>query len=385
MKIRPVSRSLVFPYLAFPPAAKLVGLLMLAGLGPWMAQPAAADPAGDLVHPRYGHTATLLLDGRVLTVGGVIDSFYGFSYYTEIYQPATNSWSAAGNLFQWRAFQATVLLPDGRVLTMGGEVPGVSIVSTAEIFDPATGNWAETNAMMAPRAFFDAIPLPDGKVLAAGGLSSGTTTELFDPPTHSWSPTGSLAQPRAYGHMTLLDNGKVLMAGGNNYSNGTYIAESELYDAATGTWSATGSLNVPRINFVQVKLADGRVLVAGGLLKSSPRHPKVTNTAEIYDPATGLWTLTGSLKTARADFTANLLSSGRVFVAGGDDGTPLAFDSIEEFSPRNGKWRTLPTPLSNTRKFHTTTTLPDGSLLVAGGRDASNDFVPDAELFVRPR
>jgi N-acetylneuraminic acid mutarotase len=350
-----------------------------------MAQNSAADPAGELVHPRYGHTATRLLDGRILAVGGVIDDFYPFSFYSETYEPATKSWSATGNLFHPRAFQATVLLQDGRVLTMGGETLGVGIFSAVEIFDPGTGNWTETNPMLAPRAFFDAVVLANGKVLAAGGLFAGTTTELFDPPTHGWSASGSLAQPRAYGHMTLLDNGKVLMAGGNDYSNGTFIAQSELYDPAAGTWSATGSLNIPRINFVQVKLADGRVLVAGGLLKSSPRHPQVTNTAEIYDPATGLWTLTGSLKTARADFTANLLSSGRVFAAGGDDGTPLALDSIEEFSPANGKWRPLATLLSTSRKFHTSTALSDGSLIVAGGRDTNNEFVPDAELIVRPR
>ncbi|HEY1582961.1 MAG TPA: hypothetical protein VGF73_07680, partial [Chthoniobacterales bacterium] len=369
----------VLPFLG-----KIARLLMLAGLTLWAAERSAADPAGDLVHPRYGHTATLLLDGQVLVTGGVIDNFYPFTFYTETYDPATNAWSARGNLHNPRAFQGTALLQDGRVLTMGGETLGVGVLSSAEIFDPATGDWAETNPMIANRAFFDAIVLPDGKVLAAGGLAANSTAELFDPATHSWSVTGSLAQPRAYGHMTLLANGKVLIAGGNNYSNGTYLAQSELYDPATGIWAATGSLNLPRINFVQVKLADGRVLVAGGLLKSSPRHPRVTNAAEIYDPATGLWTLTGSLKIARADFTANLLVSGRVFAAGGDNGTPLAFDSIEEFNPGNGRWRTLAPPLSSSRKLHATTTLADGSLLVTGGRDASNQFVPDAELFVTP-
>jgi hypothetical protein len=162
-------------------------------------------------------------------------------------------------------------------------------------------------------------------------------------------------------------------------------AKCELFDPATGTWSATGALAVPRVFHAQVKLADGRVLATDGDNRFIPKRSTVTETAEIYHPATGLWRPTGSLNTAHADFTANLLGNGRVFAAGGDNGTARPFASIEIFNPKTGKWRTSTEMLAIRRRLHTTTTLLDGSLIIGGGKDSTSHFIPSAELFVRPR
>ncbi len=142
---------------------------------------------------------------------------------------------------------------------------------------------------------------------------------------------------------------------------------------------------MPRSNNVQVRLADGRVLVAGGIKKFTAREPKITASAEIYDPAIGLWSRTGALNTPRIEFTANLLNDGRVFAAGGGYGTTQADASIEEFDPSFGRWRTLATSLAGPRRLHTTTTLLNGSLIIAGGADSTVTLIPTAELFVRPR
>src|SRR6266513_4018883 len=54
----------------------------------------------------------------------------------------------------------------------------------------------------------------------------------------TWTATGRLGTARTLHTATLLPNGKVLVAGGNN---GSALASAELYDPATGTWTATGS------------------------------------------------------------------------------------------------------------------------------------------------
>ena len=93
--------------------------------------------------------------------------------------------------------------------------------------------------------------------------------------------------------MTLLPNGKVLAAGG-------YVAEvvptnsAELFDPATGSWTLTGSMNYKRAQHVATLLANGKVLVAGGF--TSGDVP--TYSAELYDPASGTWTPTGPLNIA---------------------------------------------------------------------------------------
>ena len=108
----------------------------------------------------------------------------------------------------------------------------------------------------------------------------------------------------------MLPNGKVLVAGG--YDGSGSLASAELYDPASGTWTATGSLATARYAHTATLLPNGKVLVAGGYDGSG-----ILASAELYDPASGTWTATGSLATARDDHTATLLPNGKVLVAGG--------------------------------------------------------------------
>ena len=342
-----------------------------------------AIDGGTLVTPRYEHTATLLADGRVLLAGGYTGSVV--TNAAELYNPATNNWTGTGSLNQARFLHGAVPLPDGRTLVMGGESEGGNVLKNAETYDPGTGQWTFTANMNSPRAFFDPVLLPNGKVLVAGGRIAveTATAELYNPATGTWAPTGSLLQPRSNYHATLLASGKVLVAGG--FSQTGSIAQSEIYDPATGTWSSTGALNVPRFGNVQVRLADGRVLIAGGEVVRGGVNSKVIRSAELYDPATGLWTTTGALKTARAGFTANLLTDGRVFAAAGIDSSFIVSASLEGYDPVSGTWRLFATSLASGRSSHTTTTLLDGSLIIAGGSLTSGAPVPTAEFFVRPQ
>lgn len=99
-------------------------------------------------------------------------------------------------------------------------------------------------------------------------------TALASPPemAPSWNFTGSLNTAR-YGHSaTLLTNGKVLVAGGGGFfctgnsclPGGPNFSSTELYDPATGMWSYTGSLNTARVLHTATLLPNGQVLVAGG-------------------------------------------------------------------------------------------------------------------------
>jgi hypothetical protein len=111
----------------------------------------------------------------------------------------------------------------------------------------------------------------------------------------------------------LLPNGKVLVAGGLRGVSGC-LSSAELYDPASGSWSATGSLHTARNQHAATLLPNGNVLVAGGGGDNSG-----LSSAELYDSVSGTWTVTGSLNDERIYDTATLLPNGQVLVAGGVD------------------------------------------------------------------
>src|SRR5688500_19623214 len=70
-----------------------------------------------MAEPRAGHTATKLLDGRVLIVGGLSTGATGSA---ELFEPAARRFVTTGRLASPRASHTATLLPDGRVLIAGG-------------------------------------------------------------------------------------------------------------------------------------------------------------------------------------------------------------------------------------------------------------------------
>ncbi|WP_324961112.1 kelch repeat-containing protein [Archangium sp.] len=334
---------------------------------------------GSMSTARFGHTATLLPNGKVLVAGGS-DGNGGALTDAELYEPATGTWSATGSMVKAVVSHTATLLNTGKVLVAGGYEGNYRVTAIAQLYDPATGTWSSTSAMLSARDYHTATLLPNGKVLVAGGSNGSYTTntlagaELYDPATGTWSATGAMAKPHQFHAAALLPNGQVLVGPGYMYtssSGGAFLVNPEVYDPATGTWSTTGSMAVLRDDYSMTLLPDGAVLVAGGY--SGP-----TATAELYSPVTGTWSTTGSLTAARSSHTTTLLPSGKVLVTGGD-GASGPLTSAELYDPAAGTWSSAGA-LATARTRHTATLLSGGRVLVAGGHGASGPLL-SAELY----
>jgi hypothetical protein len=168
---------------------------------------------------------------------------------------------------------------------------------------------------------------------------------------------------RVFHTATLLPSGLVLVAGGKQ--DGIPLASAELYDPVTGIWSLTGSFDTGRVFHTANLLANGKLLIAGGLDSAFSELAS----AQLYNPATGTWSTTGSLNIARCDHTGTLLSNGTVLVAGGNQNE---LDSAELYDPATGTW-SFTGALNDRRADDVDTLLPNGLALVVGGTSLDPD------------
>jgi WD40 repeat protein len=267
---------------------------------------------GSLAVDRYGHTATLLGNGKVLVAGGIQSfSTFGNIASTELYNPTNGTWATNRPMTTSRYGFTATLLGNGKVLAAGGQshdVSGYNGLASAELYDPNLGTWTLTGTMPNVHQFHTATLLTNGLVLVAGGQDNNgsalTNADLYNPTSGLWTTTGGMIKRHSGHTATLLPNGKVLVAGGvdENYNPQKF---SELYDPVTGTWAATGALNVNRSGSTAILLTNGLVLIAGP-----------DNSAELYSPTSGVWTAAATMHNQRQQFPLVQIN-GQVLVAGG--------------------------------------------------------------------
>jgi len=96
------------------------------------------------------HTATALVNGKVLIAGGY-DQTMATLASAEIYDPITGRFSPTDTMGYGRVAAAATLLNDGRVLMVGGQDAKGIAMASVEIYDPITGTFADTGSMLTAR------------------------------------------------------------------------------------------------------------------------------------------------------------------------------------------------------------------------------------------
>jgi len=321
----------------------------------------AAPAAASVLHAQCN-------DPAVLITGGVTSFDSGTATETaELYDPKTDSFIQVGEMIDARVEHTATRLLDGSVLMVGGfAVAGGSALASAELFDPATKTFRLAADMHEDRAEHAATRLPSGNVLVSGGISlPGTTPALSSAEIYNWRRgyfrrTGSMIVPRVGHDATLLTTGKVLVVDGDP-TGGT---AGELFDPATQSFIRTAG-DMSAVHDTATRLVNGKVLVAGDTgLAGQP--------ADLYDPVSDSFRLThGLFPFAASATTATRLLNGRVLFTGGfafryeSNGAFLYFPYGQGFGQR---YSPLPShEMTVPRVDHTATRLPDGRVLIAGG------------------
>ncbi len=249
----------------------------------------------------------------------------------------------------------------------GGEPPG------------ATAPDGATEAVLAARAAHTMTPLTSGDLLVAGGCDvdgcSTATSSTFVLSGATVTRAADLTQPRdAHTAVTLAD-GRVLVVGGFAGEGQAPLASAELFDPETGQWTTTGSLRRGRGGHAAALLGDGRVLVAGGWVGPST----YTDTTEIYDPRTGEFVAGPRLPVAADGLTAAPLPDGCVLVVGGQTRSQVATGRASSICP-DGRLRAVGS-LGTARFKHGIATLESGEVLVVGGTPDDDELLTSTELY----
>jgi hypothetical protein len=200
------------------------------------------------------------------------------------------------------------------------------------------------------------------------------TAEVLRAGSGVLQPTGSMSIARSEHTATLLKDGRVLITGGVIAAGKNGVVETntaELYDPASGTFSPTGRMNAPQSEHTATLLQDGKVLIYG------------FGEAELYDPATNSFTVTSNAPQRRWSVTATALQDGRVLIAGGETDWDVFYTARSEiYDPATGQF-TFTGALVTARWGHRATLLSDGEVLVTGGynTDLTQTFVSSTEIY----
>jgi hypothetical protein len=303
-------------------------------------------------------------------------------------------WRLRGVCRAFRGWARAELSSLSRVVAVGGgvkkwvsrNVGSTLATASVEALDLSTMRWSAAGCMPSlpdPRAYHTVSCTADGRVVVCGGFNYGGADQMWHrrrtatalqwlPGTDVWSALPDLPAGHEDGTCVVLPDGRTMLIGGVSTHNGQALVSVAVLAADGSGWSDLPPLTTGRTGPAAAVLPDGKVLVAGGL--STDCTDTALNTAELWDPATQVWTALPPMTHKRYTSAACVLPSGRVAVVGGDGTDGKARKDGEVYDPVKREWEPLWAEMAHQ---HADTNL----VAVAGGLVAVGGLTP--ELYSR--
>ncbi|MGA1820272.1 MAG: Kelch repeat-containing protein [Thermoplasmatota archaeon] len=346
---------------------------------------------GDMVIPRYNHTATLLDDGMVLATGGTADG-YGSMRECEIFDPVLQ-WALIEPMSQERMRHDAALIPGtDDVIVTGGYVggghpsllmhfngPGNMSLASSEVYDTAASRWSPGPDLITGRFWHRSALTDRGELVVIGGLnvSMGALSSCEVYRNGRWEEFPPLPVPLARFSIVKLNDGSILVAGGHNGTSKT--ASARCFRLSGDVWTEVAPMNRGRGYFSGSLLEDGRYLVTGGF--SSPGQPDWSD-GEVYYPASDSWSHVSSMAFPRHNHAT--VPAGRyIAVVGGSNClTGGCHSGIELYDVDEDEWSDSFHVVLG-RKWAEATVMKNGSVLINGGKSC-DESAARTELFIPP-
>jgi hypothetical protein len=348
---------------------------MGAGLASFWACGGGGSSSGTIGSPAPSTLKLLPATGDI-KVGGVLQVWaedaqgHAIPAAFSVVEPQGGTVDASGR------YQAPATAGTYHLRATSSQVPGVFAEASVKVSAYLTA-LSQAASTQFSRSDHSATLLPDGSVLLAGGMES-SQLERYLPASGAFVPAGDLGTRRWAHQASVLPGGGVLLTGG--VYGVSVLATAQVYEAGSGL-RAVGALTATRMLHAATELADGRILLTGGL-PATGSDVYATSTSELFNPATGGFTASGAMASPRTGHTATRLPDGRILIAGGRNSTcwygcpELTWASAELYDPATGTF--TPTGrMAQARYGHTATPLPDGRVLITGG---TTPDLPDTDV-----
>jgi N-acetylneuraminic acid mutarotase len=225
--------------------------------------------------------AIVVYQNRIYCIGGTTgdsDNFVsGFTGVTEVYDPAADKWETKAPMLTPRADLCAGVV-NGSIYCIGGKKylgvdPFYSELNVTEVYDPASNTWTKKSPMPIP-VFGGASAVVDGKIYVIGGsrhfqlgweLSTVSATQVYDSENDAWSTRASLPLAESYGAAEATSgvtaSKRIYFVGGSNETN--YSPVPYAYDPELNVWSHGASIPIPRV-YLGLAVVDDFLYSIGG-------------------------------------------------------------------------------------------------------------------------
>ncbi len=287
------------------------------------------------------------------------------------------------------------------IASCGGDDTGTNPQPNNDSYDPpSVSASAITGNLNNTRDLHTATLLKDGRVLVTGGfdgIQKLASCELYNPESGTWSLVGEMSEARCFHTATLLDDGRVFVTGGAGNDENSIIW-FELFDPLSETWSEinydygpdedTTRMSKSRMCHSATLLKDGKVLVTGGfnsyLTNENNLPGDYQRTYELYDPETNICTIPDKdrpyMRSRRYCHSSTLLPDGTVLITGGFNYEDDYHPNCEIYYPEPDTCLSV-TPMSIGRMWHDAFLLSSGKVFITTGKDGMTTYTRDCRVY----